>query len=246
MRSLIMHPIQKMYKFLLHEYGPQGWWPLLDHCGTNPTKTGSVNGYHPGDYSFPKTKLQQFEICIGAILTQNTSWVQVEKALQSLASLQALSPDDISHLSLQQLKQAIRPAGYFNQKARKLKEFTSFYTSLNNAVPTREHLLGVWGIGEETADSMLLYAFRVPSFVVDAYTRRIFTHLYLAPDNASYQEIKAVVEQQLEPSLEAYQEFHALLVEHAKRYYSKKPYGAECPLRKLIQCKPHQQLRRNI
>lgn len=224
-----------MYSVLLQAYGPQGWWPLLCHKGANPTKTGSVKGYHPGDYTLPATGAQRFEICVGAILTQNTSWVQVEKALFSLHQKKALSPAAILQLDDETLKAAIKPAGYFNQKARKIKEFARFYQQLHGTVPSREALLSVWGIGDETADSMLLYAFRVPTFVVDAYTLRIFSALGLLPATASYQDAKSFVEKNLPPDLAVYQEFHALLVEHAKRHYTKRPYGVECPLNALLE-----------
>ena len=169
-----MNKIHQIYNMLLKLYGPQGWWPLLNCKGINPTKTGAVKGYHPNDYSYPKNDRQRFEICIGAILTQNTSWPQVEKALLNLKGLNALNPEEMKNLKLEKLKQAIKPAGYFNQKARKIKEFTDFYLSLNNKISTREELLELWGIGPETADSILLYAFKVPTFVVDAYTKRVF------------------------------------------------------------------------
>src|SRR3989338_4334575 len=132
----------KIYTHLLKSYGPQGWWP--------------IDGiYHKGNYEIPKTNSQRFEICIGAILTQNTSWLHVEKALTNLKNLNALNPNSLKDFPLSELKSAIKPAGYFNQKAKKLREFTSFYTTLKGRTPTREELLNLWGIGPETADSML-------------------------------------------------------------------------------------------
>ncbi|OIO63783.1 endonuclease III [Candidatus Woesearchaeota archaeon CG_4_10_14_0_2_um_filter_33_10] len=232
-----MNLLKRVYNILLKKYGFQGWWPLLDCNGTNPTKTGLIKGYHPKDYSYPGNNKQRFEICIGAILTQNTSWPQVEKALLNIKGLKALTPQAIKKLSLEKLKQAIKPAGYFNQKARKIKEFTDFYLSLKNRVPTREELLNVWGIGPETADSILLYAFKVPTFVVDAYTRRIFSKLGFIKKHASYEEIKKLFENNLEKDLKLYQEYHSLIVEHAKRHYSKKPYGKNDLLLKVIKIK---------
>lgn len=224
--------IKLIYDWMLKSYGPQGWWPLLSCKGTNPTKTGSIKGYHSGDYSHPKNNNQRFEICIGAILTQNTSWPQVEKALLNLKGLKALTPQAIKKLNLEKLKQAIKPSGYFNQKARKIKEFTDFYLSLENRVPTRDELLNVWGIGPETADSILLYAFNVPEFVVDAYTRRVFANLGFIDQKAKYNEIKKLFENNLPKNLKIYQEYHALIVEHAKRYYSKKTQYNMCPVYK--------------
>jgi len=104
-------------------YGLQGWWPLLEHRGSNPTLTGRLTGYHPGDYSFPRTEAQRFEICCGAILTQNTAWPNVEKALQALAHQGLLAPREILAVDEEKLQQAIRPSGYFRAKARKLRAF---------------------------------------------------------------------------------------------------------------------------
>jgi len=232
-----MNLLKRIYSILLKKYGFQGWWPLLDCNGTNPTKTGLIKGYHPKDYSYPGNNKQRFEICIGAILTQNTSWPQVEKALLNLKGLKALTPQAIKKLNLEKLKQVIKPSGYFNQKAGKIKEFTDFYLSLKNKSPARDELLNVWGIGPETADSILLYAFNVPEFVVDAYTRRIFSKLGFIKKHASYEEIKKLFEKNLPKNPRIYQEYHALIVEHAKRYYSKKPYGKNDLLLKVIKIK---------
>ncbi len=232
-----MNLLKRIYSILLKKYGFQGWWPLLGCKGTNPTKTGSVKGYHPKDYSYPKNDNQRFEVCIGAILTQNTSWPQVEKALLNLKGLKALTPWAIKKLNLEKIKQAIKPAGYFNQKARKIKEFTDFYLSLKNRIPARDELLNVWGIGPETADSMLLYAFNIPEFVVDAYTRRVFSKLGFIRKDASYEEIKKLFEKNLPRDSRLYQEYHALIVEHAKKHYSKKPYGKKDLLLNIVKTK---------
>ncbi len=174
-------------------------------------------GYHPGDYSFPRDDRERFEICTGAILTQNTAWPNVEKAISGLLAADAMSPEAILALPEEQLCAAIRPAGYFNQKVRKLRAFSVFFSSLRARVPERHELLALWGVGPETADSMLLYAFRVPSFVVDAYTRRIFSGLGLVERDAPHEQVKAFFEAGLPRDLVVYQEFHALIVEHAKR-----------------------------
>ncbi|MEK6854475.1 MAG: endonuclease III domain-containing protein [Nanoarchaeota archaeon] len=230
--------IKKIYDTLLRSYGCQGWYPLTELGNTTPvniTKSGSLSGYHPNDYSYPKTDNQRFEVCIGAIITQNTSWLSVEKALLNLKKLGALNAGKMNKLELAKLEEAIKPAGYFRQKAKKLKEFTRFYLSLKGRTPAREELLSVWGVGPETADSMLLYAFKVPSFVVDAYTRRIFANLGFVKEKASYDEIKELFEANLQPpDLVVYQEYHALLVEHAKRYYTKKEDYQKCPLYRII------------
>ena len=229
--------ILKIYDCLLASYGPQGWWPLteLREKGTiNPLKTGAVLGYHPADYSYPQTRNQQFEIICGALLTQNTSWIQVEKALLNLKQLHSLSHEAILSLDPEILKEAIRPAGYYNQKAIRLKLLAGWFSELGDRVPAREELLSLKGVGPETADSILLYAFKQPSFVVDAYTKRIVTNLGLADEEAGYNEIKALFEENLPEDLAVYQEYHALLVEHAKRYYQKKNHRADDVVLKYI------------
>lgn len=229
--------IENIYTCLFDLYGPQGWWPLTALYETKelaPSKTGSLQGYHPSDYTYPRTKAQSFEIICGAILTQNTNWKQVEKALLNLKQIQALSPESILSLPSGVLKEAIRPAGYYNQKATRLGTLAGWFIELENRVPTREELLSLKGVGPETADSILLYAFKEPSFVVDAYTRRIVTNLDLVGEKESYEEIKKLFEENLPRDFKIYQEYHALLVEHAKRYYKKKGSNLECPLLDLI------------
>jgi len=197
--------ISQVYNWLYKKYGPQGWWPL------------SGIGYHPGDYSYPKTREQQFEICVGAILTQNTAWVNVEKALNNLKRYNALVPEKLQNLD--NLPEIIKPAGYYNQKAKKLKIFAEFFQT--HKTPTRKELLNLWGIGKETADSMLLYAYNVPIFVIDAYTKRIFSDII--DKNADYDDVQRIFEDKIEKNLVVYQEFHALIVEHGKniRFSSK-------------------------
>jgi endonuclease-3 related protein len=213
--------LRQLHDRLLEEYGPQGWWPLCAHLGTNPTKTGSIRGYHPGDYSFPRTDNERFEICVGAILTQNTAWTNVEKALLALHEKGCLDAKKLATLPLPSLKKAIRPAGYYNQKAKKLKIFTAFYTALAGRTPTRDELLSLWGVGPETADSILLYAYGVPVFVIDAYTRRVLASEKLATKEATYDALQELFHTTLPSSQEGavalYQEYHALIVEHAKR-----------------------------
>ncbi|ETR73881.1 MAG: endonuclease III related protein [Candidatus Magnetoglobus multicellularis str. Araruama] len=163
-------------------------------------------------------------------MTQNTSWQNVIKALINLYQLDSLRPRTIEKMPMDDLGQAIRPAGYFNQKAKKIKAFTAFYLQLNGKVPTRDQLLNVWGIGPETADSILLYAYKVASFVIDAYTRRIFVNIGLIQDHLKYHDIKKQFENNLKKDIFIYQEYHALMVTHAKAYYSKKDLYAKDPL----------------
>jgi endonuclease-3 related protein len=230
--------VRKIFNCLFDSYGPQGWWPLTElheAGGANPTKTGTIRGYHPGDYTYPQTRDQQFEIICGALLTQNTSWTQVEKALFNLKNLNALYPEGVLSLDPEVLKVAIKPAGYYNQKAIRLKALVLWFIGLEGSIPLREDLLYLKGIGPETADSLLLYAFKQPSFVVDSYTRRIVTNLRFVDEKADYSEIKALFEESMPRDFEVYQEYHALLVEHAKRYYQKKSSYEKCPLLGLIQ-----------
>lgn len=229
--------VRKIFNCLFDSYGPQGWWPLTElheAGGINPTKIGSIQGYHPGDYTYPQTRDQQFEIICGALLTQNTSWIQVEKALFNLRNLNALNPEGILSIDPEVLKEAIKPAGYFNQKAVRLKVLVLWFKGLEGGTPLREDLLSLKGVGPETADSILLYAFKQPSFVVDSYTRRIVTNLGLVDEKASYSEIKSLFEENIPRDLDIYQEYHALLVEHAKRYYQKKGNYTKCPLLRII------------
>jgi len=200
--------------------------------GVNPTKTGSVNGYHPGDYSYPRNSAERFEICCGAVLTQNTSWPQVEKALLALKDEGLLSSTAMHYSDVEKIKPRIKPAGYFNQKAQYLKELTSFFINLRG-VPRRDDVLGIKGVGDETADSIMLYAFGQASFVVDAYTHRIFTRMGLVEKDAKYLEIKKMFEDALATDVELYQEYHALIVEHAKRHCKTKPECEGCVLKEI-------------
>jgi endonuclease-3 related protein len=237
-KSDTKHVVRVIYDHLFDSYGPQGWWPLIDlhetSCATHP-KTKYTQGYHPGNYTYPQTSDQRFEIISGALLTQNTSWIQVEKALLNLKQLDALSPEIIISLNSEALIEAIKPAGYYNQKAIRLKNLAIWFQELKYRIPTREELLSLKGIGPETADSILLYAFNQPLFVIDAYTRRIVTNLRLASEKANYDELKALFEENLPHNPVIYQEYHALMVEHAKRYYLKKSScTTKCPLLKIV------------
>lgn len=215
----------QVYHKLYQLYGPQGWWPLMDWEGENPTKTGSLKGYHPLNYSLPETSPQRFEVILGAILTQNTAWTSVEKALWNLKRMGVVHPQNLLELETEILKEAVRPAGFFNQKSVYLQEISRFFLKMDGEVPARKEILGVKGVGNETADSILLYAYHQPQFVVDAYTKRIFGHLGVIKENSSYMEVKNLFEECLPRNVPLYQEYHALIVEHAKRYYQKRPYN---------------------
>ena len=190
-----------LYKTLLNVYGRRNWWPTI-----------SDN--------------KRFEIILGAILTQNTSWKQVEKAIVNLKNNDLISQDAIRKVSLRRLACLIKPSGYFNQKAKRLKIINQFLEENEN--PTREQLLEVNGIGPETADSILLYAFNQPYFVIDAYTKRIMQRLGYKEE--SYDELQSLFQNNLPNDYKIYNEFHALFVEHAKTYCRKKPLCQKCPL----------------
>ncbi|WP_424356137.1 endonuclease III domain-containing protein [Methanobacterium sp. MBAC-LM] len=226
--------IIKIYGKLYDLYGPQGWWPLINHDGINPTKTGAIRGYHPENYDLPTKRDQVYEIILGAILTQNTSWLSAEMALFNLNELNVIDPEKLLKLDVETLKSAIRCAGFLNQKSVYLREITRFFIEIDGNVPTRKELLAVKGVGNETADSILLYAYKQPQFVVDAYTKRIFSHLGIVSEDIKYMELKELFESNLHEDVPLYQEYHALIVEHAKRYYSKKPYGVNDPLKELM------------
>jgi len=210
-----MNNIQKIYESLLSEYDFQGWWPIInsrtllcEYCGG------------------PKNEKEIFEVICGSMLTQNVGWdPNVVNALKNLKQKNLLSAKRILSCDEQILKDAIKPTGYYNQKARKLKVMAKFFIDLKGKAPTRDQLLALWGIGPETADSILLYAYNVPCFVVDAYTRRILIHHNVINEDTTYDEIKQLFETQLPKDATMYNEYHALLVEHAKQHYSKKPYG---------------------
>ena len=211
--------IQELYNQLFDRYGAQGWWPV--HTGhhyrrsANPTAR-ERRGYHPSDYSVPSGDPGRFEICVGAILTQNTAWLNVERAIFNLIEAHAMSPDRMLAMGLEALGELIRPSGYFNVKARKLQAYSEFHLSLDGRTPTREELLDVWGVGPETADNILLYAYGVPVMVIDAYTRRIFAKFAIAEGDEDYEVLRALCERELKGGVAVFQEFHALLVEHGK------------------------------
>ena len=230
MTSKVKKDIMLIYNKLYHLYGPQGWWPLMGYRGSNPTKTGAKMSYHPLNYNLPETREDVYEIILGTILTQNTSWTSVENALLNLKALNVIDPENLLNLNEDILKEAIRCAGFLNQKAEYIREVTKFYISLEGEIPARKEILRVKGVGNETADSILLYAYKQPEFVVDSYTKRIFVYQGLIDYNDNYINIKNLFESHLSKDKIVYNEYHALIVEHGKRYYSKKPYGINDPL----------------
>ena len=204
----------ELYTKLFEAFGPRDWWP--------------------GDSGF--------EVAVGAILTQNTAWRNVEKAISNLKAKNLLSPDALYHVPVQDLASVIRPAGYYNIKAQRLKHFVWFLFKesagdlerlLAEDLDTlRSRLLSINGIGPETADSILLYAGNKPTFVVDAYTRRILFRHNLIPEESSYDEVRNFFMDCLEPDAPMFNEYHALLVHLGHTFCLKKnPKCTECPAR---------------
>jgi endonuclease-3 related protein len=186
-------------------------------------------------------------VIVGAILTQNTSWSNVERAIVSLRREKLLTPMAIERVSLARLSRLIRSSGYFRQKARKLKEFVRFLRNRHRGSLTemfctetdilRQELLEVHGIGPETADSILLYAGKHPVFVVDAYTRRILERHGLAHARMSYDDIRTLFEQNLSADPALFNEYHALIVHTGKHFcYKREPDCQNCPLQPFL---PH-------
>jgi endonuclease III related protein len=220
-----------LYSRLIAAYGAQGWWPLPSKAGK---KGFDFRGYHPGSYDCPRSTRGRFEIILGAILTQNTAWANAEKALERLRRAGMKLPEHFLRCSTRRLSRLIKSSGYFNQKAKKLKAAARAFSAPgalgSRSAPSRGELLALWGIGRETADSILLYAFQRPVFVVDAYTRRIFTRLGILEGSEPYDRIQEVFHQSLPGRSELYNEMHALIVEHAKKHCRSRPECIGCPI----------------
>jgi endonuclease-3 related protein len=221
-----------LYDLLFETFGYQHWWPI-------------DKNYHQKQKSDPR-----FEIIVGAILTQNTAWTNVEKALDNLKKHKQLTINAIIHINEEKLKILIQPSGFFNQKARRLKLFAAYLHKnyqddiskffSQDLTKIRHELLSLQGIGPETADSILLYAGNYPTFVIDVYTKRICKRLSIKVSNDSYDEIKYYFENELQHAIPkknlviTYKELHALLVQLAKNNCrKKKPECHTCPLNKL-------------
>lgn len=211
--------LKKVYNRLYKAYGPSGWWP-----GETP-----------------------FEVMVGAILTQNTAWSNVEKAIANLKNENLLTPKRLNEIGISKLAQLIRPAGYFNIKAKRLKSFLNFLFkeyggdlrlmkqhSLNTL---RHRLLTVNGIGPETCDSILLYALEKPIFVIDAYTRRIFSRCGLVDGDISYERLQSIFMENLASDTKLYNEYHALIVQHGKEICKKNPNCNLCVINELCKKK---------
>ena len=201
-----------IYKKLYTSFGPQHWWP-----GDTP-----------------------FEVAVGAILTQNTNWGNVEKAIENLKKNRLLRPSALHELSHNRLAELIRPAGYFNIKAKRLKNFIDllmreYQGSMNRMKKedfssVRKKLLSVNGIGPETADSIILYALEKPVFVIDAYTKRVLSRHNILDHDVSYEAFQEFFHATLKENVGLFNEYHALVVKLAKEYCRTKPVCTGCPL----------------
>jgi endonuclease-3 related protein len=207
--SCLIDIYSKLYSF----YGPQYWWP-----GDTP-----------------------LEIAVGAILTQNTNWYNVEKAIKNLKDAKALSAKALHELPTQKLSLLIRPAGYFNIKAKRIKAFIDFIMDNYNGSmkrmkkedlgSLRKKLLDIHGIGNETADSILLYALNKPVFVIDVYTKRILSRHNIMDYNAPYEEYQNLFHKEIDENIQLFNEYHALFVRLGKDYCKPKPLCERCPLK---------------
>lgn len=212
---MISEKLMEIYQLLYDHYGEQGWWP--------------------GD--------GRFEIIVGAILTQNTNWGNVEKAIANLKRADRLTAEQLYNMDAEELGELIRPAGYYNIKAKRLKNFLSWLFENYGgelaaveklaAYQLREELLSIKGVGPETADSILLYAFEKAMFVVDTYTCRVLGRHGLIEDGADYEQVRELFESNLADDVKLFNEFHALLVRVGKEYCRPRERCESCPLRVL-------------
>ena len=204
--------LHDIFRRLLARFGPLHWWPAQT----------------------------PFEVVVGAILTQNTAWRNVGYAIANLHAAGALAPGALGGLTPERLQRLIRPAGFFRQKTERLQAFVRYLDEVHpegletwlagDLHAVRAELLGLTGIGPETADSILLYAGDRPTFVVDAYTRRLFTRLGLLRGSESYEEIRALFMTRLPADTDLFNEYHALIVETCKSFCRKRPDCPPCPL----------------
>jgi len=212
---MISKALTDIYQLIFDRFGPQHWWPGQS----------------------------RFEIIAGAILTQNTNWTNVKKAIANIKTAHLLAPEKLYNLDISGLAELIRPAGYYNIKAKRLKNFLAWlFHNYNgrlknleelNTDRLRAELLAIKGIGRETADSILLYAFDRDIFVVDAYTARIaFRHMLIEP-GADYEQLRDLFQSNLPPDTKLFNEYHALLVKLGKEFCKPKAQCAHCPLNKL-------------
>lgn len=207
--------IKELYEKLFELFGPQDWWPA-----DTP-----------------------WEVAVGAILTQNTNWSNVEKAISNLKKQKILSPQKILNCEIRTLEEALKPSGYFRMKSIRLQNLAKWWIeNVKNNKPTalkkgikflRNSLLSVNGVGRETADSILLYSFDIPIFVVDAYTRRIASRHFQINYNIDYDELQKIFTENLPKEAKLFNEYHALIVRVGKEFCKKHKCSESCPLLKM-------------
>ncbi len=212
-----MSLVYKAFELLFERYGEQYWWP--------------------GNSAW--------EICTGAVLTQNTNWHNVELAIRNLRKIDALCPNRILAMPDLDLENAVRPSGFFRVKSKRLKNVAEWWLiyadklheqlrkNTCNVLFWRQSLLRINGVGEETADSILLYSFNLPTFVIDTYTRRAALRHFSMPNKCSYETLQQFFMENLPPDVRLYNEYHALLVRNAKENCCKNSCLPGCPLREL-------------
>ncbi|MFW5770870.1 MAG: endonuclease III domain-containing protein [Spirochaetota bacterium] len=209
-----MSLLNSIYSRMYSHYGPQGWWP-----GDTP-----------------------FEIAVGAILTQNVAWVNVSKAIANLKEEKLVTPKKLAGADPDIVKSLIRPAGYYNQKAQTLRDFLSWFSRYRYSFPMlqkrdtdelRRELIMIKRIGPETADSILLYALERKLFVVDAYTKRIFSRVGVLNEEEGYQQVQEFFHRDFTGEIQEYNEYHALIVAHGKDVCKKNPLCDQCCIKTL-------------
>lgn len=226
--------IKHIYSILYAEYGKQNWWPIIK----------DNRSVYSQDFSNrAKNSEEKLEISIGAILTQNTNWNNAGRSLIKLKEKGLLNIDILHNIELKELADIIRSSGYYNQKAKKIKLIIDFIIndlsgnienlSSYDLHDARERLLSIWGIGKETCDSILLYAFDFLIFIIDNYTRRLFHRIGLIDGTEEYDDIRHLIESEADRDITVYREYHALIVNLSKIHCKKKPDCIKCPLEKL-------------
>lgn len=221
--------LNSIYRVMRKTYGKQGWWPIV-----NPATGRSEYGINA-----PRCEADVFEIAVGAILTQNVAWINVEKAILSLKKKRLLDPVRLNRARSEDIASCIISSGYYNQKTTKIRNFLTWFREYKFSFDNlqgmktqvlRNELLSVNGIGPETADSILLYGLNRKVFVVDAYTKRIYSRLGLIDYNSGYEEVRAFFEKGTSGGRAKYNEYHALIVTHGKDVCKNKPQCGSCCL----------------
>ncbi|MFH0876040.1 MAG: endonuclease III domain-containing protein [archaeon] len=223
--------IKKIYENLLSHFSSQNWWPVTNENSVKPT-------YEKRERL---TERQKFEICIGAILTQNTNWKNVESAIENLNRENLIDIRKIKKSDSKKLALLIKSSGYYNQKTIKLKEFARYIAEeykgnlkeffKKDTEKLRNELLKIKGIGPETADSIILYAAQKPAFVIDAYTKRIFNRIGYKEE--TYEQLQDLFMKNLDKDVNLFGEYHALIVELGKNICKTEPLCEKCPIKDM-------------